>query len=214
MTIWSAPDVHYLLDDHLKRARIELLSDYRLKVKAEDDGGGEDPGFVAELIVDKLEAAARAGFDAVEASLKASASEYLDGKGLGAAAIRETLANACVRIVPPRRPRLEKVELGVIPNGLTAGILASAGLIAVFGLYVTGLFGMAAYLAGSLLSIGAGYALHRYLSNAAARHRAQLIDEWPARVCRHYSRALQEGAAYYEHVVRTAARGGTLIPWR
>lgn len=213
MNIWSAPDIRYLLDDHLKQARLELLSDSRLKLKAEDDGG-EDPGFVAELIVDKLEAAAQAGFDAIEASLRASASEHLAARGLGVLQVRAALANACERLVPPKRPQLEKVEIGGVPAAFIAGMLSAAGIILAFMLHQLGdvdMVGQFGIIAGSIV---AGYAVYRWRRAAVARRRVQLIEEWPIRVVRHYGSTLSDATAYYEHVVRTAARGGTLIPWR
>lgn len=213
MTIWSAPDVAYLLDDHLKQARMELLADHRLKLRAEGNDG-EDPGFVAELIVDKLAAAAQAGFDAVEASLRAEASHFLGDKGLPVNAVRETLVEARVRLVPPARPRLEKVELGIIPPALVGGLASTALLILVFGLWTLSILNGPLYLIGALASVGAGVVLTKYIRAKSARRREQLINEWPARVCRHYSSTLGDGTAYYEHVVRTFARGGTLIPWR
>ena len=214
MTIWTAPEVAYLLEDQLVRARRELATDSRLQRRAEDDGRGEDPGFVAELIVDKLEAAALAGFDAVEASLRASASGYLAERGLSVLQVRSTLASAAERLTPARRPRLEKVEMAIIPGGAVGGMAGAAGLVASFSLWQ---FGFASALTGAILaaaSIALGVGVQQALRAQAARHRARLIDEWPARVSRHYSSALREGTAYYEYVVRTVARGGTLIPWR
>ena len=213
MTIWSAPDVAYLLDDHLKQARVELLADHRLKLGVEDNGG-EDPGFVAELIVDKLEAAAQAGFDAVEASLRATASQYLGEKSLPVQAVRDTLEEACVRLVPPARPRLEKVEIGLVPPTLIGGLVATALLILVFSLWTLSILNGPLYVVGALASVGVGVGVTKLILAKSARRRAQLINEWPVRVCRHYSSTLGDGTAYYEHVVRTFARGGTLIPWR
>lgn len=214
MTIWSAPDVAYLLEEQLQRASRELAGDSRLQKKVEDDGRGEDPGFVAELIVDKLEAAALAGFDAVEASLRASASGYLAGRGLSVLQVRSTLASAAERLVPPRRPRLEKVELSTIPPWVIAGMAGAGGLDAALSLCQ---FGLVSTLTGAVLalaSLGLAIGVYQMLRYQSARHRAHLIDEWPARVSRHYSSALRDGTAYYEYVVRTVARGGTLIPWR
>lgn len=213
MTIWSAPDVKYLLDDHLKQARLELLADHRLKLVAED-GGGEEPGFVAELIVDKLEAAAQAGFDAVEASLRAVASQHLGDRGLAVEEVRGALAEACARLVPPKRPQLEKVALGIVPPALVGGMVSAALLVLVFALWTLGKLTGVWYLAAALAAVAAGYAVTRWILAKTARRRAQLIEEWPSRVCRHYAAALAEGTAYYEHVVRTAARRGVLIPWR
>lgn len=213
MTIWSAPDVAYLLDDHLKQARMELLADHRLKLRAEGNEG-EDPGFVAELIVDKLAAAAQAGFDAVEASLRAEASRYLGDRGLPVQGVRETLQEARVRLVPPARPRLEKVEMGLIPAALIGGLAATALLILMFALWTIAVLGNGLYVIGALASVGIGVGITRLVRARSARRREQLINEWPARVCRHYASTLGDGTAYYEHVVRTFARGGTLIPWR
>lgn len=213
MTIWSAPDVAYLLDDHLKQARVELLADHRLKLRAEGNEG-EDPGFVAELIVDKLAAAAQAGFDAIEASLRAEAARYLGEKGLPVQAVRDTLEEARVRLVPPARPRLEKVEIGIVPLAVVGGFVATVPLILVFALWTLALIGGGLYFLGSLLSVGVGVVITKVLRAKTARRREQLINEWPARVCRHYTSTLSDGTAYYEYVVRTFARGGTLIPWR
>ena len=213
MTIWSAPDVAYLLDDHLKQARLELLADHRLRLNVEDNDG-EDPGFVAELIVDKLEAAARAGFDAVEASLRAAAAQYLGEKALPVHAVRETVAEACKRIVPPARPRLEKVDPSIIPPSVIGGLFATALLILSFTLWAQALIGGVLYAVAALISVGVGVGVTKLINANAARRRAQLINEWPARVCRHYTSTLREGTAYYEHVIRTFARGGTFIPWR
>lgn len=213
MTIWSAPDFEHLLDQHLRLARLELLADHRLHLRAEDDGG-EDPGFVAELIVDKLEAAARAGFDAVEASLRASAAEHLRSKGLGVDAVRAGLEQSAERLVPPKRPRLERVERNAVPQGFYAGLVATALIILVFSLWTLGILGFPLYAVLTVASVGVSYALYRFLLSREAQLRRKLIDEWPARVARHYGDALREGVTYYEYVVRTLARGGVLIPWR
>jgi len=213
MTIWSAPDFHHILDQHLRLARLELLADHRLHLRAEDDGG-EDPGFVAELIVDKLEAAARAGFGAVEASLRVSASEHLRSRDLGVEAVRAALDKAAERLVPPKRPRLERVEMGVIPLGFNAGLVAAALIILVFSLWTLGILSFPLYLVGTLASVGVGYAIYRFLLTRESQLRRKLIDEWPTRVARHYGDALRDGVTYYEYVIRTIARGGVLIPWR
>lgn len=213
MKIWSAPDFHHILDQHLRLARLELLADHRLHLRAEDDGG-EDPGFVAELIVDKLEAAARAGFDAVEASLRASASEHLRSRDLAVESARASLEKAAERLVPPKRPRLERVETTLVPLGFNAGLVATALIIFVFSLWTLGILSFPLYLAGTVASVAVGYGIYRVLLTREALLRRKLIDEWPTRVARHYGDALREGVSYYEYVVRTSARGGVLIPWR
>ena len=213
MSIWSAPDFHHILDQHLRLARLELLADHRLHVCAKEDSG-EDPGFVAELIVDKLEASARAGFDAVEASLRVSASEHLRSRDLAVEAARTALEKAAERLVPPKRPRLERIEMSVLPLGLNAGIVAAALVILVFSLWTLGILSFFMYLIATLASVGVGYGIYRFMLSREAKLRRKLIDEWPTRVARHYGDALRDGVTYYEYVVRTSARGGVLIPWR
>jgi len=212
MSLWTSPPLKHLLDERLQRARLELMEDHRLRPQVE--GTADSPAFAHELIAEKLGSAARLGFDAIEASLRASASDYLAARGLSAEAIRDALQLAGAPLLEPPDPRIGHLHDSGISETVVAGIAYTAWVILCGAFWVLNPALMPYTALAIVLGLIPAALLTRYLAARAEHTRRNLANELPVRLCRLYSETLMKAVDHYEYVVRTIARGGLLLPRR
>ncbi|MCC6142511.1 MAG: hypothetical protein IT368_01770 [Candidatus Hydrogenedentes bacterium] len=202
---WTAPSVDHLLEQRLQAARLELMEDRRIQGAVEKKGS-ESIRFIADLIRGKIDAAARNGFGAAEASLRLDASDFLTGRGYDVEVIRRELrAAAEPMLTPPAAPVAAEKDAFLTP-------VRAAGLFFLLWLVAAGILWQALnlYWLWLVLIVGAGAlpmaGIHSYLSGNAAIMKKALVSELPAVLCRHYMRVLHAAVGDYEVRVNELGR--------
>ncbi|MBI2425876.1 MAG: hypothetical protein HYV27_23830 [Candidatus Hydrogenedentes bacterium] len=198
--------VAHLLDKRLQEARLELLEDRRIST-IPDTQEGDSVAFVRTLVEEKLSTAARRSFEAVEATLRVQAAEFLTRHEMGAERQRSVLHEAAAQLLtedaaqrevddgPDFRPTAVAAWLLVAWAlfALIWGYSADLGALIVLALIVSG--GMAATL------------LRRFLVAESARRKKRLASELPARLCRLYQQELEMAVRAYAAVLNRAVDG-------
>lgn len=202
---WSAPQVEHLLEQRLQQARLELMEDTRIQ-EALDRRGGETPAFLQDLIAGKLHAAARHGLEAVEASLRAGASDCLLAQGLSVDLVRAQLKREGDRLLALGEDHTPREGGALLTAPLAAGLLFAAWTAAALGawrlLELHPLVCMALVGAGGVPAVG----LHAYLKGNEAIGKKALVSELPARICRQYLRRLGGAVDAYAAAVNAVAQ--------
>lgn len=191
-----------VMEQQLKAARLDLLEDGRLT--AGHGAGGEAAlETVAQLIRDKMEAAARYGYEGMESSLRPEAQDRLLASGLDIEFCRHTLDAAAQCLHPGAVPRPIPAAPGPPPNLIAGGVLAGGAVVAI-GLYAIFRFPpvvlmllVAAAIIPAVLVRGA-----KLTRNAASRDR--FLHEYPGELCRHYVQETATRLKDYEQILNEA----------
>jgi len=202
---WEAPDVVHVLELRLKTARLELMEDPRIK-NAHEARSDEPLRFLAQLIEEKMAAAARFGLEAAEASLRLWATDALLAAGVPLEITRERLELAGRQLLHPPAP----VNAGPPRAGLRPGVAAAL----VLGAWT--LACVAAWLVYSLhplfcaVAVGAGgipaVGVHGWKDGRLATMKQQLAGEMPSSMARHYMDVLRKSVEEYGREVEAIAR--------
>lgn len=199
---WTSPELLHILDERLQQARIELMDDQRV-AGALSNSHAESQMFIAELIEKKLAAAAHAGLDAVEASLRVEATDALLAAGMELEEVREALQKAGAPLHQPagiRRSTLAEVAFSPI---VLAALTLCACMILVLALWAALRF--SPILLGLLvaLCVAPALAVKKWREQSLAAMRKKVAGELPARICRHYAQVYEEAVRSYEDAVNT-----------
>jgi hypothetical protein len=202
---WTAPPVDHLLEQRLQAARLELMEDRRIQ-GAVDKKATESLRFIAELICGKIDAAARNGLGAAEASLRLDASEYLTAQGLNVEMIRTELKSAAEGLLNPPAPPPDTEKESFMTPFVSAAFFFVLWTVAAIVLWQA----LSLHWLWLVLIIGAGgvpmLAIHAYLNGTAAIMKKALVSELPAVLCRHYMRVIHTAVGEYELRVNELAR--------
>jgi len=194
---WSAPQLPHILEERLQTARIELMEDQRV-AGAANNALAESQAFVSELIEKKLAAAAHAGLDAVEASLRVEASDKLLEAGMELEAVREALAKAGEVFQSPtpfRRSTLAEVALSPL---ILAGITLCGWMLLIMALWLALRFHPLVLAILAAFGAAPTLAVKKWREQTLAAMRKKMVGELPARICRHYVQVFEEATKSYE----------------
>jgi len=196
---WQAPQLEHLVDDRLRRLRLELLEDPKI---VDDDAPAASPAkHLIRHIEERFAAEARAGFDAVESSLRLDATERLLDDGHPAGQVNAALKKAARHFASPPRPDRLNIEEPAVTPGLAAGLVFAAWTVGVLMVWVaTGFpgFVLAVAMAAGLLP---AWAVHKAWRKREMALKSEIIHEYPVRICRHYMHRLRASVAAYEKSV-------------
>lgn len=193
---FQAPALRPLVEERLRRARLELMEDSRIDGAARGRSD-ESPGFVLQIVEEKLAAAARGGYEAAAASLRVEASDWLRQHGQPMQSVRDALRQAEGALKVPGRPASMNLP-GWLPQPmiaasvtfflLSAVVLIAWGVLNITPLAVAGLVAIAGVPA---LAAKAGV---EHVATALKKHVAR---EYPARLCRLYLDAFDRAVNTY-----------------
>ncbi len=208
---WNPPQYNHLIEEPLQSARVELLNDSRVH-QAMQRTGSEAEHFLQQLLDEKLFAAATAGLDAVESSLRVEATEVLLNNGHKASAIREIVKELGNPFFTPPAYMLNKSARADIPP-LVGAILffAITTLLSftVFFFYELNTMTLVLFIACSIMPA--------YLIKDRAEKRAALriqsgVREYPALICRHYLQIYEEAYENYRNGIQDKLAGSRETP--
>lgn len=202
---WTAPPLQHLLESRLRDARLELFADGRLTDALSD---GITPQFPTQLIEEKLAAAAKAGLDAIEASLRLSAAEALNACGIDPEQSRTALRSAGERLRDSAQAA--QVSLPKIPSPIliALAILGAAWLVDIL-LYLGGELGQSAFFLLLLLEVPVALVVGFAITRERTRQHRRALNELPARICRQYIEHFSAALAQYEQSVESLMKTGT-----
>lgn len=202
---WEAPDVVHVLEHRLKTARLELMEDPRIK-NAHEAKSDESVQFLAQLIEEKMAAAARVGLDATEASLRLWATDALLTAGVPLEIVRERLDRAgrpFLHPAPPENACIPRIGLQPVTAAAILLLTWTAVCIAAWLVYTFHpIFCVVAVAAGSIPAVG----VHAWKEGRLAMIKQKLVGEMPSRMARHYMDLLRRSVAEYEREVESIAR--------
>lgn len=196
---WHAPDYTDVLEDRLRQARLDLLEDPRL-IRGVQGGSALSQDLIERVIREKLGSAAMDGFEAIEASLRLAAQEYYASHSLERDPAAGLLEAPEGQLVPPPLPPKSPAQQ---PPGLSfaTGIAFAGFLLLGFALYLLFSLSLLALVFLAILAVVPALILQNRLKRRAQSPREQLLDEYPAEICRHYVQGLQEKVNDYEQAV-------------
>lgn len=205
---WTAPDVVHILEQRLRTARLELMEDPRIR-NAHEAQSRESINFLVQLVEEKVAAAARAGLEAVEASLRLAATDALLAESVPVETVRRRLEDAGRPLLRPARPETAALaRLGWAPRAWT-GLFLAVWLAAVLGAWAVYRF------AGvwCVLLVGAGAfpatLLYVWRDSRLAALKRETVGDLPSRTVRHYMDLVRAGVVEYARAVERIAREET-----